>query len=231
MIYKKDTIKESWILLAKCFFGGVFLAVIFSLAFSLLVIPDISFTNPLLNAFYNAFFGAAIPEEIAKFVILYFITWNSKKFDQYYDGIIYAVYVSLGFALTENIFYVIDGGFSVALGRAILSVPGHGFFGIAMGYYYSIARFSSFDNYNKYLALCLLSAIALHGIYDFILMYAGADSLSKIMILLLMIIFTVFIILLWRQGFKKIKKHIEKDKALINSDENQEKESTIISNL
>ncbi len=221
MIYKKDTIKEPWTLLAKCFSGGIFLAVIFSLALSLLVIPDISFNNPLLNAFYDAFFGAAIPEEIAKFVILYFITWNSKEFNQYYDGIIYAVYVSLGFALTENIFYVIDGGFGVALGRAILAVPGHGFFGIAMGYYYSIARFSSFDNYNKYLAFSLLSAIILHGIYDFILMYAGADSLSEILILSLMIVFTVFIILLWRQGFKKIKKHIEKDNALIGLDENQ----------
>ena len=31
-----------------------------------------------------------------------------------YDGIVYAVFVSLGFATIENILYVLDGGLRVA---------------------------------------------------------------------------------------------------------------------
>ena len=54
-----------------------------------------------------AFFGAAIPEELAKLLVLWLLLRKNKYFDERMDGIVYAVCVSLGFAGLENILYVV----------------------------------------------------------------------------------------------------------------------------
>ena len=63
-----------------------------------------------MSSFHQSFFEAAIPEEVAKFVMLYLLVWKSKELNHHYDGIVYSVFVSLGFALIENILYVFQGG-------------------------------------------------------------------------------------------------------------------------
>lgn len=143
----------------------------------------------VLYAFLDNFFGVALIEEGFKFLFLYFATRNNKHFDSLFDGMIYAIFVSLGFAALENIFYVVDGGVSVALTRAVMSVPGHMFFAVFMGYYYSmwhIYKLADFAEqgyarngliiprppkfaYKKYLALALIVPTAVHGFYDFCL--------------------------------------------------------------
>ena len=217
LIYNKDHVKEPPMLLTKCFFGGI-LAIIFTL---ILVIP-ISLLEPLfpgnfLKSFYDAFLTAALPEEFSKFIILYWIIWKSKEFDHHYDGIIYAVFVSLGFALVENIMYVFgeEGGMQVAIMRAVLAVPGHGFFAVIMGYYFSIARFHEGTEKNRLLMTSLLMAVFFHGVYDFILMYMSANSHSPLLIIVLVILFSYFIIRLWRIGLKKIENHHAKDHVMI----------------
>ncbi len=83
------------------------------------------------------FIGVALVEEGFKFLAMFLLTRNSKHFNSLFDGIVYAVFVSLGFAGLENILYVFQYGWMTALMRAVLSVPGHMFFGVLMGYYYS----------------------------------------------------------------------------------------------
>ena len=212
LIFKKDKNKEPIGLLAKCFFGG-FLSIIITLIIDVpMTFIGTAFQSPLFKSFYDAFFVAAIPEEFAKFIILYWIIWKSKFFDEHYDGIIYAVFVSLGFALVENILYVFEHGIGIAFMRAILAVPGHGLFGVAMGYFLSLAKFNKDHNQQKYLMLSLLVPMGLHGTYDFLLMFFS--NLSKAdagFAGILLIIFTVFIIFLWRFGIKKIKIAVAKD--------------------
>ena len=80
-----------------------------------------------------AFFGAAIPEEIAKLFILWLVLRNNKFFDEKMDGIVYAVCVSLGFAALENIMYLFlhsESFITVGISRAFFAVPGHFCFGI-----------------------------------------------------------------------------------------------------
>lgn len=212
LIFKKDKNKEPIGLLAKCFFGG-FLSIIIALIIGLLMTYiGNAFQSPLFKSFYDAFFVAAIPEEFSKFIILYWIIWKSKFFDEHYDGIIYAVFVSLGFALVENILYVFESGIGIAFMRAILAVPGHGLFAVAMGYFLSLAKFNKQSNLQKYLVLSLVVPIGLHGTYDFLIMYSS--NLSKEdagYAVILLIIFTIFIIFLWRFGIKKIKILVAKD--------------------
>mgnify|MGYP006391493201 CR=1 FL=1 len=61
----------------------------------------------ILGSVSTAFFGAAIPEEIAKFFMLWLLLRKNPYFDEKMDGIVYAVCVSLGFAALENIFHTI----------------------------------------------------------------------------------------------------------------------------
>ena len=210
LIFKKDKNKEPIGLLAKCFFGG-FLSIIITLIIAVPMMKiGTAFQSPLFKSFYDAFFVAAIPEEFAKFIILYWIIWKSKFFDEHYDGIIYAVFVSLGFALVENIMYVSE--IRIAFWRAILAVPGHGLFAVAMGYFMSLAKFYKQTNVQKYLVLSLVVPMGLHGTYDFLLMYVSSLTEADAgFAVILLGIFTVFIIFLWRFGIKKIKIAVAKD--------------------
>lgn len=78
-------------------------------------------------------------EEGVKFLVILTIVYRHREFNEVLDGIIYAVAASLGFATVENLFYVLSGGVGVGVARALLSVPGHAFFGAVMGYYLGIA--------------------------------------------------------------------------------------------
>ena len=67
-------------------------------------------------------------------------TWHSAAFNCQFDGVVYAVFVALGFALWENISYVLMYGLSTALVRAVTAVPGHACFGVFMGVWYGLAK-------------------------------------------------------------------------------------------
>ena len=87
-----------------------------------------------------AFLVVAVVEEGCKFFFLYRRTWHDPNFNFRFDAIVYAVFVSLGFAAFENVKYVFSYGLSVALPRAILAVPGHMGFAVFMGIFYGRAK-------------------------------------------------------------------------------------------
>jgi RsiW-degrading membrane proteinase PrsW (M82 family) len=121
------------------------------------------------TASYHAFVVAGTTEEVFKFLVLYLLVWRSPSFNEKFDGIVYAVFVSLGFAAVENVLYVMDGGIQTALLRALTAVPAHALFGVTMGYYLGIAHMYE-ELRQDYLWRSILFPILLHGIYDFILM-------------------------------------------------------------
>jgi len=126
-----------------------------------------------------------------------------------------AVFVSLGFALIENILYVFQGGMTVAIARAFTAVPAHGFFAVIMGYYFSLSKFHADDDQRKgFLIKALLFPILVHGTYNFCLMYMSHENANPLLSLLLMLLFTIVVIGFWIIGIRKIKKHIQKDKDL-----------------
>ena len=128
--------------------------------------------STLLYAVLLYFVVVAVSEEGAKYFMLQLRTWRSEEFNCQYDGVVYAVFVSLGFALWENISYVMHYGFQTALVRAVTAIPGHACFGVFMGVFYGAAK--RLDNEGKRTAsrVCrrvgLLLSILLHGAYDFI---------------------------------------------------------------
>ena len=162
---------------------------------------------PMLSVFYKSFIVAALNEEAMKFLVFMILIWRDKNFNENFDGILYAVFISMGFACVENILYVMGGDFLTGIARALTAVPGHAIFGITMGYFLAKAKFS-----NSRRNLNLLSALAvpviLHGIYDAIL-FSMKDTHIGTSIVTLIVLFILFVIFLYILGFRKINESVE----------------------
>lgn len=146
------------------------------------------------SAAWNAFVVAAFSEELFKYLALYLLIWKSPEFNEKFDGIVYATYVSLGFAGVENVLYVLEGGLSAGLSRALTAVPAHAIFGITMGFYFGMAKFYEKER-RSLKQKALFYPILLHGIYDFIL-FTGIAWLT--------IVFVGFVVFLYISGLKKM---------------------------
>ncbi len=205
IIYKNDKVeKESPGLLCKLFLGGIG-AVAITLIITILVylfFPVFASTESLdlIMLIPYCFIIVGLVEEGSKWIILKGLTWKNKEFNYIYDAIVYAVFVSLGFAALENIIYVLNGGIATAITRTIFSIPGHTFFGVFMGYYYGLAKQAEINGNikleKKNLYLSLLVPTTLHGIFDYCLF-----SMQP----LLIIVYLIFVIFLYVKAFKRIK--------------------------
>ena len=196
-IYRNDSKeKEPPLLLLKCIIGGLLsvpIAIILEMIAEVVVIyllENVVAATRVNYGILTAIFVGLI-EEGAKFFFLYKFTWKDKAFNYRFDGIVYAVFVSLGFAALENVFYVFNYGTGVALQRAVLTIPGHMSFAVYMGLYYGHAKVSEALNNPDAKALNLKAAYAfavlLHTIFDATLMVESDIGL---------IIFFIFVIIL-----------------------------------
>ena len=208
-IYKHDTVeKEPPGLLLTLLFMGVLAALcatvleaIFQTVLGLLVDPGSPVYTILL-----AFLVVAVVEEGTKFWLLKRRTWYHPAFNYRFDGIVYAVFVSLGFAAYENITYVLRYGLSVALPRALLAVPGHAAFAVVMGAFYGRAKlregWGDLREARRDLWTGYLFAVLLHGFYDTCAMIGTVIST---------VVFLVFVALMFLGIFRLVKKESATD--------------------
>ncbi|MCR5484783.1 MAG: PrsW family intramembrane metalloprotease [Clostridiales bacterium] len=184
-------------------------------------------TQFIIYTILKNFIGVALFEEGFKFLVLYRVTKYNENFNSLFDGIIYAVFVSLGFAAIENVGYVFSMGVETGFFRAFTSVPGHMFFGVFMGYYYSWYHIYVKAGYyektlrrygvlpyteppfksSNYLFGALAVPILVHGFYDFCL---SLDSNMMVMI------FFVFLLALYFICFRRINKMSKADFSDVN---------------
>lgn len=178
-IYIQDKYeKEPPILLIGSFFLGAIVSIIVVTIIYLFTGRFIPVTNEfsIWQQFVQAFVVVALSEEFSKYIIVRYFAQPRKAFNEPYDGIIYAVMVSMGFACTENIMYVMQGGYETAILRAFTAVPAHATFGILMGYYMGKAKFS--NSRLKLNMAGLFLAVLFHGAYDFFLFIKFIPGIS-----------------------------------------------------
>ncbi len=149
----------------------------------------------LLDPLSQAFISAALLEEFFKWFILVYTVYKHAHFNQHYDGIVYGVSVSLGFATIENGLYLLVYGIDQAFMRALLPASSHALFGVIMGYYLGKAKFSGKVNEKKFLGYSFAVPWLLHGVYDYILFVQS----YWIFIML------PFMIFLWWLGLRKVR--------------------------
>lgn len=204
LVYGHDKVeKEPTGLLLKLFLLGVLSTIpacIIEVVFDSIAKSNFAW-SAIAYLLVKCYLIIAIAEEGCKYFFLKTSTWNSPEFNYTFDGVVYAVTVSLGFATLENILYVFKtGALGVALMRAIFSVPGHAMFAVYMGIYYGIAKLS--ESYmdtagrDKNLMRGLLIAILFHGTFDFCLMTGQ---------IIIIICFLIGELILTFKTYKKLK--------------------------
>lgn len=147
------------------------------------IILQIIFTKPVERLMgegipYTLVFAyliVALSEEGSKFLFVRLAPYRRRFFDDPFDGIVYAVMVSMGFATLENIGYVYQHGVATGIMRMFLSVPAHATFGVLMGYHMGLAKFDS-ANRKKFMFLAIFWPVVFHGTFDFFL-FLGSNWL------------------------------------------------------
>jgi len=137
---------------------------------------------------FHAFIVAACVEEACKIAVVYYVVWRRPEFDERMDGIVYASRAGLGFALVENVMYLLNsaslgGELQLWIMRAVLAVPGHAMWTGMIG---AMAARRRFDRKGLGLVGGYLLAVAFHGAYDFVvflqvpLHLEGHDDLARL---------------------------------------------------
>lgn len=197
-IYFQDNHEKEPISLLLKIFGLGVLSCIPVLIVEILgqLLNDLVFGGTKLMYYFSlAFFCVAPTEEFFKFMAAYLLTWRNKHFNYKFDGIVYCLFGSMGFAAIENVKYLIEGGNELTtvmvtgIGRALLAIPCHAMCGIFMGYFYGNAKYlKSYGDRSgcrRNLFTGFAVAVCLHGFYDFCLFTGNV---------LFLILFVIFVI-------------------------------------
>ncbi|SKC75648.1 PrsW family glutamic-type intramembrane protease [Ohtaekwangia koreensis] len=166
-IYLKDKHeREPLLLLVISFLYGA-LSAILTLAISYPInILILTKEHDVVHQFVNAFFKIALIEEFSKFIFVRFILFYNKNFNEPFDGIVYAVMVSMGFATLENVLYTFQSGFMTGVLRLFTAVPAHATFGVMMGFFLGKAKFTHRQGLLMSI-VALAVATLFHGMYDY----------------------------------------------------------------
>jgi RsiW-degrading membrane proteinase PrsW (M82 family) len=178
-IYRNDLHeKESHKLLLNTFLLGCFLVLP-------MILLELITENIFKNIFIFSMIGVALVEEGVKYITLLNYNFPKKDFNEPYDGIIYSLVLTMGFAMVENIMYVIGSGSegaSVSILRMLTAIPMHATCGIVMGYFLGLAKMNK-KNKSKNFILSIISPVLIHGLYNYFI-FIKLFGLSLIIVFL-----------------------------------------------
>ncbi|MDO4503517.1 MAG: PrsW family glutamic-type intramembrane protease, partial [Coriobacteriia bacterium] len=205
-VYAKDPVeKEPVGLLVKLFALGAasaLLAGVIEIALDAPVRTALGYQSLAYLLAHNILVVALV-EEGCKFLFLKKSTWRSSEFNYLFDGIVYAVFVSLGFAVLENVIYVFEYGFATGIARALTSMPGHAVFAVFMGSFYAKAKLADVRGdvagRQRNLRLAVVMPVVAHGAYD-VLASIGSDLSVALFLLLLVVLFGLGLRLVRRES-------------------------------
>ena len=144
--------------------GAMYIGVFLNNAFSSVL------GKGLLYQILNAFLVAAFFEEGFKYLMLRWRVWKPQKIKGTVNAISCSVTLTMGFALVENVLYMISEKMVSIILRACFSVPGHMAHAILMGYFMGLAQkcreAGDEEGMKKNLRRSLWVPILTHGGYD-----------------------------------------------------------------
>ena len=152
----------------------------------------------------------AVPEEIAKLTMLWLFLRKNPYYDEYFDGIVYAACVGLGFAGAENILYLLQSEDWMVTGimRGLSAVPAHFSMACAMGYFYSKRHFG---DRSPLTMVCILAVpIIFHWVWDAL---AFSEVVNPAWSVPISILFVALIFYLYKSTMRRINALQKRDKA------------------
>lgn len=208
-VYRLDRIEKepAGLLLKLVLFGALSGLAAGAIEGALTRVLDVTLGGGMLRLVLENFLAVALVEEACKRLVVLKFAWNHPAFDYRFDAVVYCVFSALGFAALENILYVAEYGFAVAVSRALLSVPGHCFFAVYMGIYLGQAKMAERamqrhyielpdESPGQYLRASLLVPALLHGFWDFSLSVGGG---------LMTVLFYLFVLAFFIDAYRKLR--------------------------
>lgn len=196
-VYRSDRLeKETPMLLGRLVLAGIVstqIALLLERISSNILYNFVDYDTTLYRVLLY-FVCVAVSEEGAKYFVLKRNTWRSVEFNCLFDGLVYATFVSLGFALWENISYVMHYGLTNAVVRAFTAIPGHACFGVFMGVFYSASKMYSCrgdrSRSKMFAFLSVLVPVLIHGAYDYIATI-NSEYISYYFVAFIIVLFVV----------------------------------------
>lgn len=208
-VYRLDRIEKEppGLLLKLALFGALSGLAAGAIEGALTRLLDVTLGGGMLRLVLENFLAVALVEEACKRWVVLKFAWRHPAFDYRFDAVVYCVFSALGFAALENILYVAEYGFAVAVSRALLSVPGHCFFAVYMGIYLGQAKMAERamqwyyielpdESPGQYLRASLLVPALLHGFWDFSLSVGGG---------LMTVLFYLFVLAFFIDAYRKLR--------------------------
>ena len=208
-VYRLDRIEKepAGLLLKLALFGALSGLAAGAIEGALTRVLDVTLGGGMLRLMLENFLAVALVEEACKRWVVLKFAWRHPAFDYRFDAVVYCVFSALGFAALENILYVAEYGFAVAVSRALLSVPGHCFFAVYMGIYLGQAKMAERamqwyyielpdESPGQYLRASLLVPALLHGFWDFSLSVGGG---------LMTVLFYLFVLAFFIDAYRKLR--------------------------
>ena len=208
-VYRLDRIEKepAGLLLKLVLFGALSGLAAGAIEGALTRLLDVTLGGGMLRLVLENFLAVALVEEACKRWVVLKFAWRHPAFDYRFDAVVYCVFSALGFAALENILYVAEYGFAVAVSRALLSVPGHCFFAVYMGIYLGQAKMAERamqwyyielpdETPGQYLRASLLVPTLLHGFWDFSLSVGGG---------LMTVLFYLFVLAFFIDAYRKLR--------------------------
>lgn len=183
--YKKDLHPEPLKWLFKVFVWGIMAAVpavVIELLADALLLNYVDEAS-LVYICLSTFLVVAPAEEVMKFLVVRRTVFNEPVFDEKIDGVIYAIAAGLGFATFENILAAIGSGENIVIARGITATLLHATAAGLMGYFLGLAKFQP-KRRGWLMAAGLLSAISVHGLYNFVITLDSELTIPLIIVLL-----------------------------------------------
>lgn len=197
LIYSKDMVKERPLALLKAILGGFAVAIVITLIFGSfnslgINLNDLSKKMGFFSYIFRAFILSGFIEEALKLLAFIFLFKDTVDYDDAYDGIVFASFIAMGFALFENVLYFMSyEKKTILLFRTFTSLPLHFYCGIFMGYYFS--RYLIHKEYESpkakvFKIKSFLVPFIIHSLYNLILFVFSDinDGPAQIVLLLIM---------------------------------------------
>ena len=210
-IYRRDTVKEPTSQLVKGFGLGMLSGMLAGGLEGIIATLGLVDYEPqtVLSGINTAFIGAALPEELVKLAMLWLLVRRNRWFDEWMDGVVYAVSIGMGFAAIENVGYVFnfaDDWQNVALMRGITAVPAHFAFAVIMGFFFSLVHIGR-RHTQRDRVMVLVAPVLAHGAYDGILMAGGTlpDGSLTVLFSLLFIALMIKLVHICRRYIRTLR--------------------------
>jgi RsiW-degrading membrane proteinase PrsW (M82 family) len=133
---------------------------------------------PVPRAVWDAFLGAALPEELFKLGAVWLLAFRGRPPRRVQDGAFYGVVAGMAFALVENVGYLLGADRfemdteAIAFLRTSMAGPGHAAYAAIAAHHLALARVAPPARRAGLVLRGLALAVAFHGTYDAVLLLA-----------------------------------------------------------